>query len=113
VTLSFSNRPERLTVPYAAVSAFADPSVRFGLQFDVGAGKFKPGEDGQVRRVNPLGRKVDAVNVPPLALNHDAGAGAKSEGSQSPPDSRPDLSDESDKVVTLDAFRKSDDRRKT
>ena len=35
VTLTFANVPERLTVPYAAVVAFADPSVRFGLQFDV------------------------------------------------------------------------------
>jgi len=37
VTLSFKNRPERLTVPFAAVSAFADPSVKFGLQFTTGA----------------------------------------------------------------------------
>jgi hypothetical protein len=33
VTLSFQNRLERLTVPFAAVTAFADPSVKFGLQF--------------------------------------------------------------------------------
>ena len=33
VTLSFHNRPERLTIPFAAVTAFADPSVKFGLQF--------------------------------------------------------------------------------
>jgi uncharacterized protein len=33
VTLSFSNRPERLTIPFAAITAFADPSVKFGLQF--------------------------------------------------------------------------------
>jgi hypothetical protein len=33
VTLSFNNRPERLTVPFAAITAFADPSVKFGLQF--------------------------------------------------------------------------------
>ncbi len=33
VTLSFNNRPERLTVPFTAISAFADPSVKFGLQF--------------------------------------------------------------------------------
>jgi hypothetical protein len=37
VTLSFKNRPERLTVPFAAVTAFADPSVKFGLQFTTGA----------------------------------------------------------------------------
>jgi len=33
VTLSFKNRPERLTIPFDAVTAFADPSVKFGLQF--------------------------------------------------------------------------------
>jgi hypothetical protein len=32
VTLSFNNRPERLTVPFTAIGAFADPSVKFGLQ---------------------------------------------------------------------------------
>ena len=33
VTLSFNNKPARLTIPFAAVSTFADPSVQFGLQF--------------------------------------------------------------------------------
>src|SRR6516164_251205 len=35
VTLSFQNRPEQLTIPFAAVTSFADPSVKFGLQFEV------------------------------------------------------------------------------
>ncbi len=33
VTLSFNNMPEQLSVPYEAVSIFADPSVNFALQF--------------------------------------------------------------------------------
>ena len=33
VTLSFNNIPEKLIVPFDALTAFADPSVRFGLQF--------------------------------------------------------------------------------
>lgn len=33
VTLSFNNVPEKLVIPYDAVTAFADPSVKFGLQF--------------------------------------------------------------------------------
>ena len=33
VKLSFNNVPERLVVPFAAVKAFFDPSVQFGLQF--------------------------------------------------------------------------------
>jgi hypothetical protein len=34
VTLSFNNIPEKLVVPFDALTAFADPSVRFGLQFN-------------------------------------------------------------------------------
>jgi uncharacterized protein len=37
VTLSSQNRPERLTIPLAAITAFADPSVKFGLQFQEAA----------------------------------------------------------------------------
>ncbi len=33
VTLSFGGVPERLEIPFAALTAFADPSVKFGLQF--------------------------------------------------------------------------------
>ena len=33
VTLSFNDVRERLIVPFAAVTVFADPSVKFGLQF--------------------------------------------------------------------------------
>src|SRR5258708_32177919 len=37
VTLSFQNRPERLTIPFAAITAFTDPSAKFGLQFQENA----------------------------------------------------------------------------
>ena len=33
VTLSFNNIPEKLVVPMAAITIFADPSVNFALQF--------------------------------------------------------------------------------
>ncbi|MBC6443408.1 MAG: hypothetical protein GDA53_09930 [Rhodobacteraceae bacterium] len=35
VTLNFGNRPERLTIPFGAILAFVDPSVEFGLRFEV------------------------------------------------------------------------------
>lgn len=31
--LSFNNIPEKLVVPFDALTAFADPSIKFGLQF--------------------------------------------------------------------------------
>lgn len=35
VGLSFGNAPERLVVPFAAMTAFFDPSVDFGVKFEV------------------------------------------------------------------------------
>ncbi|MDE1173348.1 MAG: ClpXP protease specificity-enhancing factor SspB [Parvibaculaceae bacterium] len=35
VELSFSQIPEKLTIPFAAIQGFFDPSVQFGLQFEV------------------------------------------------------------------------------
>ncbi|MDB5539782.1 MAG: hypothetical protein JWQ89_1509 [Devosia sp.] len=35
VELSFDGRPELLAIPFSAVKGFFDPSVQFGLQFDV------------------------------------------------------------------------------
>ncbi len=32
-TLSFAGVPERLVIPFSALTAFADPSVKFGMQF--------------------------------------------------------------------------------
>jgi hypothetical protein len=38
VTLEFGGQPKRLSIPYAAVSQFVDPSVQFRLPFEVTAG---------------------------------------------------------------------------
>lgn len=37
VGVSFNGIPERLTVPFAAIKGFFDPSVQFGLQFELAA----------------------------------------------------------------------------
>jgi uncharacterized protein len=42
VTLSFLKQLERLTVPFAAVRSFADPSVNFALEFAAPEGKPEP-----------------------------------------------------------------------
>ena len=34
IGLSFNDIPEKLSVPYASIKGFFDPSVQFGLQFD-------------------------------------------------------------------------------
>ncbi len=76
VTLSFGNKPARLTIPFAAVSTFADPSVQFGLQFkqaDAGA---------------PSAPTPEAPATEPTKAKAKATAGMPGE------------------VVTLDSFRK-------
>jgi uncharacterized protein len=80
VTLSFDNRPERLAVPFAAITAFADPSVKFGLQFQIA--QPAPAETPTKRGKTPLKAVVPAEKAA-------ADANAKP-----------------DKVVALDAFRK-------
>lgn len=35
IGLAFSGVPERLLVPFSAIKSFVDPSVQFGLQFDL------------------------------------------------------------------------------
>ena len=83
VTLSFNNQSEFLDVPFDAVIAFADPSVRFGLQFDATDGSGGSSESG------------------------GSGAEAATPASGSGGDDTSGGQDNEDNVVTLDRFRKS------
>lgn len=55
VDLTFNKIPETLVVPYSAVHAFFDPSVQFGLQFEVK----KP--EGAPETPKPIAAKDDTV----------------------------------------------------
>jgi hypothetical protein len=94
VTLSFNNRGERLTVPFAAVVAFADPSVNFGLQFQPSVAQAageQPKAEGERTGTAEHGAKQEAAAA-------GVGENQVSEaGSQQPGDP---------KVVTLDRFRR-------
>jgi len=59
VGLSFNGIPERLLVPFTAVKIFQDPSVPFGVQFEVAT---KPGEPKAERP-----RVLEAVADEPVA----------------------------------------------
>ena len=108
VTVSFNKRNERLKVPYAAMLAFVDPSVRFGLQFEK-----REQPPGQL----PAPDKLPALVGPAGADNAAAeGAGAVPAKDQLPKDqlhvTAEDMKDDKPakdgdtKVVTLDSFRK-------
>jgi hypothetical protein len=85
VTLSFGGRHERLTVPLEAVTRFADPSVKFGLQFE---GTDEEEEaDGKPRAT--VTAKPEKPAAPALLTSEVGGESPKS-----------------GEVVALDSFRK-------
>ncbi len=61
VTLYFGGRPERLDIPFAALTAFVDPGVDFGLRFDAGPEE-APEEEAETadREVPAEGRTPEA-----------------------------------------------------
>ena len=96
VTLSFSDVPHRLVVPFSAVTAFADPSVRFGLQFDVEASEISNGTTETSALFEPPAAD-DAEVSEKVGESEKAGEeAATGNGKQ----------ESGEKVVTLDAFRK-------
>lgn len=99
VTLSFGGKQERLVVPFAAITAFVDPSVKFGLQFG--------GDDGT------------QVGSPPADIAFDtptdsgSASGDGSDGAPPSDDASEDTAETSGPensgdgtVVALDSFRK-------
>ena len=98
VTVSFNKQQERIRVPFAALSAFVDPSVRFGLQFD------RKDKAGGAETAEPAAPAAlpPAEKRPSLAA--PAGAEAKPEAGAAPAEAKPE--DAASKIVKLDSFRK-------
>ncbi len=108
VTLSFNDKKERLSIPLAAVTAFADPSVRFGLQFDSGGedtgeeGGEEPGEGAAVTDLSFDESKAEAAKAETAK-----GAAKRRDRTAAAQESDKSAGQEpAGKVVTLDAFRK-------
>jgi hypothetical protein len=98
VTLSFANRPERISIPLGAITAFADPSVKFGLQFQDG------GADPAVaeRTTEKANEKKKAESDGAKLRLAAAAEKAEKKGEEEKPAKPPGGGE----VVTLDAFRK-------
>jgi hypothetical protein len=81
VTLRFGGRPDRIFVPFAALTAFVDPSAQFGLRFDEEGPSGAGGEALAVEDSHPSGS-------PESSLSGDAAgsapATAAGEGQGSP-----------------------------
>ena len=99
VGLSFGGVPERLAVPFAAITAFYDPAVQFGFQFETI--EVEAGAEGAAAG----GAASD--QLPPMRIvSPDA---AKSDASPAPATAKgpePEPPSGGGEVVRLDRFRK-------
>ncbi len=106
VTLSFNKVGQRITVPFAALTSYADPSIKFGLQFGQA---LQPGRKAGAKRRRPA-----AADAPPDARGEESAPAARGERvepetSAEEPDATREANGEEaggDKVVALDRFRK-------
>ncbi|PKU24574.1 SspB family protein [Telmatospirillum siberiense] len=83
VTLSFNRVNERLHIPFAAVTAFADPSAKFGLQFQADTSIETEGPESESELISA---EPEAEEIAPTPAPAPAEAGGQ--------------------VIALDAFRK-------
>ncbi|MGX7707247.1 SspB family protein [Methylobacterium sp. Gmos1] len=131
VGLSFSGVPERLLVPFEAVTGFFDPSVQFGLKFELNDGTATsedtaPAGTTSLRAIRGAGSepsealpKVPTIgsNLPKIvpAAKAEPKPAAKESSAKDDPAAEPkadeagertDAPQEGASVVSLDAFRK-------
>ena len=133
VTLSFNKSREHVSVPFAALTRFADPGVKFGMQFEFkstsGPGKLQlvggadealveAEEDGSLADdMTEIGANRDTADVPAAApeaaeADDDNLAEPAEDGAGDTENSRETAQDEGEsndagaEVVTLDSFRK-------
>lgn len=99
VTLSFNNRPADLSIPFAALTAFIDPSVKFGLQFNAeGEGDGEESGTGEVTAANTSAGTADVSRLPVAAT----------EPAETGPDEKP-ITAPSDEAAARDAAKAAED----
>jgi hypothetical protein len=66
VGLSFNQRPAELIIPFAAITAFVDPAVDFGLQFQAASDEIEPASHEEPENDGPAAASAvaeDGSNV--------------------------------------------------
>ena len=108
VSLSFSNKPELLVIPFAAVAAFADPSVRFGLQFETGDGGLQEDEEAGPQVKLPEVARPESATAAEAEDRPGNGEGRGETGEAADDGAQNDgaQNDGAENIVALDRFRK-------
>lgn len=129
VGLSFSGVPERLLIPFDALSGFFDPSVQFGLKFDLNEGEEAEAVDesqpSTPTKVGPRGAASEPAEIKPKGTGiatlpngpkivpalPAAGKTKPDDKSEDGTEAQPEAAEKVERdgtaeVVSLDAFRK-------
>lgn len=93
IMLSFNNIPEKLVVPFDALTAFADPSIKFGLQFH-GKRPANANDESEEPVACPATGRTGKEKPPMAAFEEDAPSEETGEAAND------------EKVVSMEAFRK-------
>jgi uncharacterized protein len=102
IGLSFSDVPERLEIPFAAVRGFYDPSVNFELEFDV-----KTEAEDEATPEDEAPKKIKGEAPKPAVVAKKAeGKKKPAADKDAPKEETGDAAAKSAEVVSLDAFRK-------
>ena len=129
VGLSFSGVPERLLIPFDALSGFFDPSVQFGLKFDLNEGEeaevVDESQPSAPAKVGPRGAASEPAEIKPKGTGiatlpngpkivpalPAAGKTKPDDKSEDGTEAQPEAAEKVERdgtaeVVSLDAFRK-------
>ena len=102
IGLSFSDVPERLEIPFAAVRGFYDPSVNFELEFDV-----KTEAEGEATTTDEAPKQIKGdAPKPAIAAKKSDARKKPADDKETPKENAGDAAAKGAEVVSLDAFRK-------
>ncbi len=108
IGLSFDGKSENLEIPFSAIKGFFDPSVQFGLQFDVASIDKNKGEgksdnsDEQRLKEEVSSKEKEVVTEAKLKKK----SSKKQQDRQKTTQKSKDKNSEDNKIVSLDSFRK-------
>ena len=103
VSLNFSRKPERLTIPFDSITGFSDPSVPFGFKLEPRA-VTEPAKPPAPARV--AARKPEAPAAAAPATTKSGAAAAVKAAEPAAKKTERAREAEATKVVSIDAFRK-------
>jgi hypothetical protein len=104
VSLNFSRKPERLTIPFDSITGFSDPSVPFGFKLEprITAEPTPAAREATVKKSEPTAIPTPAAKPSGPASKISEAPAKRTEKAEKPEKA----GGEAAKVVSIDAFRK-------